>query len=200
MRCSVSLGMCLFAVWPSLCENSETSVRACELSPCFCFASVLSHSGGGKKLEALKERVAAVSWGLRSPSPWLWESSQTAQWERVYYGKTWWPWLWCVYSWVLVWDLLIINWWLLLANCSWFNVALFRRPEWLCVTWQLFLGVGWASCVTLKHVPLLVGLISFLSLIFTSLKLWNILCFRTGVSVLGTHLIKCRLNKFITPV
>lgn len=87
--------MCLFAVnavavWPSLCENSETSVRACELSPCFCFASVLSHSGGGgeKKLEALKERVAAVSWGLRSPSPWLWESSQTAQWERVYYGKT----------------------------------------------------------------------------------------------------------------
>lgn len=72
----MSLGICLFVVdgvaaWPSFCENSETSVRACELSPCFCFASVLSHSRGKKKkkkqLEALKERVAWVSWGLRTP-------------------------------------------------------------------------------------------------------------------------------------
>lgn len=30
------------AVWPSFCENSEMTVCACELSPCFCFASVLS--------------------------------------------------------------------------------------------------------------------------------------------------------------
>lgn len=30
------------AVWPSFCENSERTVRACELSPCFCFASVFS--------------------------------------------------------------------------------------------------------------------------------------------------------------
>lgn len=30
------------AAWPSFCENSERTVCACELSPCFCFASVLS--------------------------------------------------------------------------------------------------------------------------------------------------------------
>lgn len=29
-------------LWPSLCENSETTVHACELSPCFCSASVFS--------------------------------------------------------------------------------------------------------------------------------------------------------------
>lgn len=41
------------AVWPSFCVNSERTVHACELSPCFCFASVLSLLE--KKLEALKE-------------------------------------------------------------------------------------------------------------------------------------------------
>lgn len=30
------------AVWQSFCENSERTVRACELSPCFFFASVFS--------------------------------------------------------------------------------------------------------------------------------------------------------------
>lgn len=34
--------VCCIAVWPSFCENSERTVHACELSPCFCFASVLS--------------------------------------------------------------------------------------------------------------------------------------------------------------
>lgn len=32
----------------SFCENSERTVRACELSPCFCFASVLSQFGEKK--------------------------------------------------------------------------------------------------------------------------------------------------------
>ena len=30
------------AVWPSFCENSESTIHACELSPCSCFASVFS--------------------------------------------------------------------------------------------------------------------------------------------------------------
>lgn len=36
-----------------------------------------------KKLEASKEWVSWVSWGLHSPSPWLWEFSQTVYWEYV---------------------------------------------------------------------------------------------------------------------
>lgn len=36
-----------------------------------------------KKLEASKERLSPVSWGLRSPSPRLWEFSQTVRSECV---------------------------------------------------------------------------------------------------------------------
>lgn len=53
---------------------------ACEVSPCFCFASVLSQFGGEQKMEALKSEFLM---GLHSLLAWLWEFSRAPQWECV---------------------------------------------------------------------------------------------------------------------
>jgi len=70
---------CLFvvyciAVWPSFCENSKT-VHACELSACFCSASVFSPF---EKVGGLSGVGFFSLMGLCSPSPRLWEFSHTA--------------------------------------------------------------------------------------------------------------------------
>lgn len=62
------------AAWPSFCESTVDLLLVSALR---LFSLCL------EKLKASEEWVTSVSWGLHSPSPWLWEFSQTVRWECV---------------------------------------------------------------------------------------------------------------------
>ena len=66
---------------PSFCEKRREGL--CAPVNCLLVSALHLFCLCWKKLEALKEWVSSVSWGLHSPSPRLREFSQTSQWECV---------------------------------------------------------------------------------------------------------------------